>query len=122
MTLKPFLDQELKRRGISIDVGPINIGHRSKYDRIIDGFQPFVTRGQVYFQKDQKKLIDEMLHLRISNREIKGDSPNRVDALANQAQFWHLRVVDTDEIEEIEYIDPFLAASNVPAYGLECVT
>jgi len=121
--VRHWLEQEMKRRRCSFDVVPIKIGARSKAERIIDGLQPFVRNGQVYFLRDQKTLIDEMINLRISKNEIRGKSPNRVDAIANQTMFWELRVMeDEDDEDEIPYATEFHVFFGSPCYGLGCVT
>jgi predicted phage terminase large subunit-like protein len=119
-TLKHFLRRQMIERGIHFPIRPVKPGTKSKGARIIDALQPFVQNQQVYFLRNQKKLVDELLNLQIINGRVIGKSPNLADSLAYHAEFWRGGPVFQAEPED-DYDTPFMLESG-PAYGLCCLT
>lgn len=119
-TLKHFMKKEMARRGQHFKIKPVYPGSKSKGWRIIDGLQPFIANHQVYFAKSQKRLTNELTRIQIVNGKVIGRSPNLVDALSYQAEFWG-SAGQADVPDEVEYEDSFVPPV-VRSYGLECVT
>ncbi len=118
---RQFLEQEKLKRQLPINIAKLKNKNRSKRERIIDGFQPYVENHQVMFLKKQEKLIKEMLDLRIVAGDVVGKSPNRLDALAYQVDFWRYSP------EFVEYEGDVLeewdeTVDGAAPYGLECQT
>jgi predicted phage terminase large subunit-like protein len=118
-SLKHFLMAEMARRGVSIpiraDIKPARI---NKKVRIIDGLQPFIARRQVYFRRDQRKLIQQLLDWMPERQDQRDDL---VDALAYNVPFWTFaprRALDS----EIPYMDIENRDDEAPSYGLRCET
>ena len=121
-TLKWFLKRQMQERGVHFPIRPVKPGSKSKGSRIIDALQPFVQNQQVFFMRNQKKLVDELLNMQIVKGKVIGKSPNLADSLAYHAEFWRggptAQAVDMDDMD---YKSPFMG--NVgPAYGLQCLT
>jgi hypothetical protein len=62
----------------------VKLGNRSKPDRA-NAIQPFVVNGQFFFLKNQREMIDALLHFQVIGGKVVGGSPNLVDALGMQA-------------------------------------
>jgi predicted phage terminase large subunit-like protein len=119
-TLKWYLKKTMVERGIHFPIRPVKPGTKSKGARIVDSLQPFVRNQQVYFAKDQRKLINELLNLQVVGGKVVGKSPNLADSLAYHVEYWRGRNKPVEK-EDIEYFDPFLGDPG-RAYGLECLT
>ena len=121
-TLKYFLKRQMQERGIYFPIRPVKPGSKSKGSRIIDALQPFVQNQQIFFLRNQKKLVDELLNMQIVKGKVIGKSPNLADSLAYHAEFWRggptAQPVDMDDMD---YKSPFLKNTG-PAYGLQCLT
>jgi len=85
--LRRFTLNEQGRRGIHFSIKPIPTGNKSKAERAIIGLQPFIANGQIFFLRNQRELVDELLSFRVIGDRLVGKSPNLVDALAMQASF-----------------------------------
>ncbi len=85
--LRRFTLNEQGRRGIHFSIKPIPTGNKSKAERAIIGLQPFIANGQIFFLRNQRELVDELLSFRVVGDRLVGKSPNLVDALAMQATF-----------------------------------
>lgn len=140
-TLRWFLTDEGKRRGQYVNVQLLDVGNRSKVERIIDGLQPYVASGQVHFRKGwHEALVRQMLDLSV-RREIRGlrfagKSPNRVDSLAMHVPFWGGKTKRQDGVggEFLDHVGvdgyPYGDEEDLdlpdtdyaPVFGLECVT
>jgi hypothetical protein len=121
-TLKVYLRKEMRERRLSYNIRPVTPGTKTKVFRIINAFQPFVRKRQVYFGRDQQYLIREMLSLQIleGGKRFAGRSPNLVDALAYHVEFWKSKDVVIEE-DEVEYEDSFHEPDKT-LYDLECYT
>ncbi len=124
-TFKYNIKNLMNERKEYYSIQPVNPQNRSKVFRIIEAFQPFVRRGQVFFGQNQSTLVNEMLNLQIiEGKRFAGKSPNMVDALAYQVDFWRAKVHDTIDSDEDEIRSDFAwhKVDKTPSYGLECET
>jgi len=124
-TLKYGLNAAMNETRRYYQITPAKPGQKSKVHRIIRAFQPFVKRGQVYFAEGQNALINEMLNLQIiEGKRFAGKSPNMVDALAYQVDFFKMKGHHNTGAEEEEIEDDFIwnQVDNSTSYGLECET
>jgi len=122
-TLKVFMRQRMLERRLHYNIRPVTPGTKSKVFRIIDSFQPFVRKRQVYFRRgEHQDLINEMLSLQVisGGRRFAGKSPNLVDALAYHVEFWKGKDTVVEE-DEVEFVDAWAEPAE-PLYGLECYT
>lgn len=121
-TLKSFLRQECVRRGKHFNIRPVKPGSKSKGARILDALQPFVQNHQVFFQKSQRRLVNELLTLQIVKGKVVGRSPNLADSLAYHAEFWRGFAQKMNDEDDIREVSPWLEAKRGRAYGIECLT
>jgi hypothetical protein len=119
--LRRFLQQEMRRRNRHFTVESLKVKGRSqrmfdKHTRILKQLQPYVANEQVFFLKHQKKLIRQMLGLRVIDGKIVGKSPNDLDALAWQCHWWTGATSKGNEEDDEETI-PHVTKVKAP-YGL----
>lgn len=98
--LKPFLPHEMARQNYYFRVEELAFGHGKKF-RIAETLQPFVANRQVWFQRDQIKLIRELVNFQIVGSEIRGRSPNLVDALSFHAEKWRFYHADNQSADNV---------------------
>jgi len=101
-------------------VDPVRPGIKSKAVRIIENLQGYVANQQIRFRRDQPAIIHELTNLVIWDNEIRGRSPNMVDALAYHPEYW-MRNPPIRNTDEIRYEEPNYAKAKVddrPRYGL----
>ena len=120
-TLKHYMKREMQKRGVYFMIKGVKPGSKSKGWRIIDGLQPFIANHQVYFAKRQKRLTDELTRIQIVKGKVIGKSPNLVDALAYQSEFWGFAGQEETPTDDVDYEDSFVPPVG-RSYGLECVT
>lgn len=121
-TLKFFLKRQMVERGVHFPIRPVKPGSKSKGSRIIDALQPFVQNKQVFFLRNQKKLVDELLNMQIVKGKVVGKSPNLADSLAYHAEFWRGgKVKQFTELDDMDIKSPYLIDAG-PAYGIQCLT
>jgi hypothetical protein len=123
VVLKRWLESEMQRRKFFFTVDMIPTKNLAKPARIRDGLQPWVANWRVYFTKSCKPLVNQLLNIRIVGGNLVGRSPNRVDALAMQAQrYWRSLSDDYDELstEGVPLDNEMAPASR--RYGLGCST
>jgi phage terminase large subunit-like protein len=124
-SMKYFIKNLMNDRREHYNIIPVKPGNKSKVYRIIEAFQPFVRRGQVFFAPNQTALLNEMLNLQIiEGKRFAGKSPNMVDALAYQVDFFRMKTYDTMGSDEEDIAEDFAwqRVDKTPAYGLECET
>lgn len=130
---KQFLASDMTRRGLVLPIRPLPVGGRSKFERIIEGFQPFYASREILFLREQgvEEAVNQLLSIdtviRSGRREIAGSSPDLVDSLAMHTVFWSPAArltsssgVDNIDIELDDYYEEDVSV-NVD-YGLKCET
>lgn len=120
--LGDYLRDSMVRRGAYIPISPVRPGPVSKGLRIVKSLQPWVSSGQVYFRRDQKELPDELLNLVIdAHGQVKGTSPNLVDALSYHTEFWRRTPKQDLPDDDIPFEDDDEPTRPIRArYGLQC--
>ena len=119
--LLPISD-EMVRRGCFFNVEMIGTGNESKGARIRERLQPFIANHQIYFRRDQSKLIKELTDFRVSKGQVIGRNPNRLDSLAMHTEFWRAVKSDYESADDIPW-DEMEKKDNLPAvYGLKTRT
>jgi len=123
---KHFLKDEMVRRGASFRIRPVKPGNLSKGTRI-ESLEPFARAGRIAVRPEHfSGVVKEALDVVIVRGKVEGRSPNRLDALAYQTQFWgNVRLKDAivlDGTEDIDEWDPLEERSEEKAYGLSCDT
>ena len=126
---KHFLREKMQERGSRFSIRPVRPENVSKGTRI-EGLEPFVRCGQICVTREtldaKDSVIREAEDVVISRGMVQGRSPNRLDALAYQSQFWgspkQRKMIKSDE-EDIEEWNPLLERGEASrAYGLACTT
>jgi predicted phage terminase large subunit-like protein len=131
-TFKHTLQDRMVRKGEFFPIIPVKPGHKNKQIRIIDGLQPWVADGYVYFLEDhpgQRDLIEQAINLKLvqdknGNTQIARPSPDMVDALAYHVEFWKSAsgALSKGEVYKTEDAEPKPGRKKppAPAYGLTC--
>ena len=82
--IKPFLEAEAQRRGRWINVRPLKPDVRVKKEGRIRALQPYLQRGEVWFRREFKELIEEYEAFPV------GATVDLLDALAYGPFLWDL--------------------------------
>ena len=126
---KHFLKEKMQERGSRFSIRPVRPENVSKGTRI-EGLEPFVRCGQVCVTREildsKNSVVREAEDVVISRGMVQGRSPNRLDALAYQSQFWgnpkQRNKIKSDE-EDIEEWNPLSERGEaIRSYGLACTT
>lgn len=123
---KHFLKEKMNDHGSKFSIRPVKPANVSKGTRI-EGLEPFVRCGQICVRDEMVNgVVKEAEDIVIVRGMVQGRSPNRLDALAYQSQFWGSarprQTIKKDE-EDIEEWNPLLEGSEATrAYGLACTT
>jgi hypothetical protein len=88
---KVWLDEELKKRGLSVWVEEIGTdSHKSKVARI-EALQPKLAQGRLAFKREHKLVIDQFL---LWDPISKTNDEDSIDALAWQVGMWRSPIDD----------------------------
>lgn len=121
---KHFLKEEMNlRNGVKFSIRPVKPGNASKGTRI-EGLEPYVRAGQVCVRKEHLNgVVKEAEDVVIVRGQVQGRSPNRLDALAYQTEFWGGTRRPPKKQDDIEEWDANIREeSQTRAYGLACAT
>jgi hypothetical protein len=123
-----FLMDKWIDAGVKIPIMKVKPGTRSKGERIVESIEGYIQNRQVFFRPDQQYIIDELVNLVVFDGQIKGASPNMVDALAYHTEFWRRTPnrLNTDGdiklVESEEYEHSVRRPKLKPKYNLYCET
>src|SRR5262249_17022693 len=96
--LKPFLEAEAQRRGRWINVRELKPDVRIKKEGRIRALQPYLERGELWFQRDMRELLGEYESFPV------GATVDLLDALAYGPFLWDLQEDNSEAVEErVEY-------------------
>lgn len=103
--IKNWLTKRMSETGASFRVVELSHRKRSKNERIIESFHPWIESGRLYVRRQLRDVIDQAIHWNPEQREQRDDL---LDALAYQPELWNLYArpprrrpdfADDDEIE-----------------------
>lgn len=126
---KHFLKEKMAERGSRFSIRPVRPGNVSKGTRI-EALEPFVRCGQVAIRQDHlndpRGFLKEAEDVVIVRGMVQGRSPNRLDALSYQTEFWGVPKARTKNKTTEELIDDWDATQERGethrAYSLACTT
>lgn len=127
---KHFLREKMSERGSRFGIRPVKPGNVSKGTRI-EALEPYVRCGQVAITQGQldasNGFVKEAEDVVIVRGMVQGRSPNRLDALSYQTEFWGVPKSRTLKIsaedEDIKDWDSLKERGEAHrAYGLACNT
>ena len=99
--IKPFLEAEAQRRGRWINVRGLKPDVRIKKEGRIRALQPYMERGELWFQRDMRELLGEYESFPV------GATVDLLDALAYGPFLWDLQEDSSEAVEEKQEYERF---------------
>lgn len=84
-SLKYWLEEEMRRRGVFFSIKLIKYGSRSKELRI-QGLQPVFSSGSIFVRDHHEEIVSELLKFPL------GAHDDLIDTLASQLDLWNLTI------------------------------
>jgi predicted phage terminase large subunit-like protein len=117
--LRPFIEQEQKKRGIYFPIVQLEGQIRNKVKRI-DSLQPFFVNKQVWIGRSHGALQHQLLgYAPVTYKETGLPHDDHIDALAFHTKYWKSSFETDEEEDRIKSADEPEAERW---YGLECGT